>query len=95
MIINIISLFTFIRLLKIYLYRLSFKINLKTNILNNIYYNILMQSVSILPLGAGCEVGRSCLILTINNKKIMLDCGLMINKEDTDSLPLFDKINAE
>jgi cleavage and polyadenylation specificity factor subunit 3 len=54
-----------------------------------------MQNVSILPLGAGCEVGRSCLILTINNKKIMLDCGLMINKEDTDSLPLFDKVNAE
>lgn len=52
-----------------------------------------MQNVSILPLGAGCEVGRSCLILTINNKKIMLDCGLMINKEDADSLPLFDKCN--
>lgn len=54
-----------------------------------------MQNVSILPLGAGCEVGRSCLILTINNKKIMLDCGLMINKEDADSLPLFDRINPE
>lgn len=52
-----------------------------------------MQKVSILPLGAGCEVGRSCLILTINQKKIMLDCGLMINKEDSDSLPLFDKID--
>lgn len=54
-----------------------------------------MQKVSILPLGAGCEVGRSCLILTINNKKIMLDCGLMINKEDTDSLPLLEHVNAE
>jgi len=54
---------------------------------------IIMQRVSILPLGAGCEVGRSCLILTINQKKIMLDCGLMINKEDSDSLPLFDKID--
>ena len=52
-----------------------------------------MQRVSILPLGAGCEVGRSCLILTIKQKKIMLDCGLMINKEDSDSLPLFDKID--
>ena len=54
-----------------------------------------MQNVSILPLGAGCEVGRSCLILTINSKKIMLDCGLMINKEDTDSLPLFSHVNPE
>lgn len=51
--------------------------------------------MSILPLGAGCEVGRSCLILTINQKKIMLDCGLMINKEDSDSLPLFDKIDPQ
>ena len=56
---------------------------------------ISMQQVSILPLGAACEVGRSCLILTINNKKIMLDCGLMINKEDKDSLPLFESINPE
>ena len=58
-------------------------------------YFFEMQNVSILPLGAGCEVGRSCLILSINNKKIMLDCGLMINKEDSDSLPLFDRINPE
>ena len=57
------------------------------------YDKYYMQNVSILPLGAGCEVGRSCLILTINNKKIMLDCGLMINKEDTDSLPLFSHVN--
>jgi len=62
-------------------------------LIERLCYYFLMQSVSILPLGAGCEVGRSCLILTINNKKIMLDCGLMINKEDTDSLPLFDKMN--
>jgi predicted metal-dependent RNase len=39
-----------------------------------------MPGVSILTLGAGCEVGRSCVILEIANKKIMLDCGLMIGK---------------
>lgn len=49
----------------------------------------IMQKVSILPLGAGCEVGRSCIILNVNNKKIMLDCGLMINKGGRDALPLF------
>lgn len=55
----------------------------------------IMQKVSILPLGAGCEVGRSCIILTINNKKIMLDCGLMINKGGEEALPLLDKFNPE
>ena len=54
-----------------------------------------MQKVSILPLGAGCEVGRSCIILTINQKKIMLDCGLMINKGGEEALPLFDRVKAE
>jgi len=54
-----------------------------------------MQKVTILPLGAGCEVGRSCIILNVNNKKIMLDCGLMINKGGHDALPLFDKLKPE
>jgi|JI6StandDraft_1071083.scaffolds.fasta_scaffold07284_6 cleavage and polyadenylation specificity factor subunit 3 len=54
-----------------------------------------MQEISILPLGAGCEVGRSCIILTINKKKIMLDCGLMIGRTGREALPLFEKINSE
>lgn len=48
-----------------------------------------MQEISVMPLGAGCEVGRSCIILTINKKKIMLDCGLMIGRLGRDALPLF------
>jgi cleavage and polyadenylation specificity factor subunit 3 len=55
----------------------------------------ISQKVFILPLGAGCEVGRSCIILTINNKSIMLDCGLMINKGGEEALPLFEKFNIE
>ena len=27
------------------------------------------------PLGAGQEVGRSCIMLEFKGKKIMLDCG--------------------
>lgn len=32
--------------------------------------------LEIMPLGAGCEVGRSCLYLQCKGRKIMLDCGL-------------------
>jgi cleavage and polyadenylation specificity factor subunit 3 len=54
-----------------------------------------MEEISILPLGAGCEVSRWCIILTINKKKIMLDCGLMIGRSGREALPLFEKVNAE
>ncbi len=30
----------------------------------------------IMPLGAGNEVGRSCIILKFQGKTIMLDCGV-------------------
>lgn len=53
-----------------------------------------MPEVSIITLGAGCEVGRSCIILQISNKKIMLDCGLMIGKPGRDALPLFQYVDA-
>lgn len=32
--------------------------------------------LSIRPLGAGQEVGRSCIMLEFKGKKIMLDCGI-------------------
>lgn len=32
--------------------------------------------IEIFPLGAGQDVGRSCIIITINDKIIMLDCGV-------------------
>jgi integrator complex subunit 11 len=34
------------------------------------------MSIEILPLGAGQDVGRSCIILKIYDINIMLDCGL-------------------
>lgn len=53
-----------------------------------------MPEVSVLTLGAGCEVGRSCIIVQIGNKKIMLDCGLMIGKPGREALPLFHCVEA-
>jgi predicted metal-dependent RNase len=32
--------------------------------------------IKVVPLGAGQDVGRSCILLSINNKNIMLDCGM-------------------
>ena len=32
--------------------------------------------IEFLALGAGQEVGRSCIIITIDDKTIMLDCGV-------------------
>lgn len=45
------------------------------------------------PLGSGCEVGRSCIILTYKGRNIMFDCGVHPAKVGFDSLPLFDLVD--
>jgi len=45
------------------------------------------------PLGAGCEVGRSCHILKFKGKCIMLDAGLHPAYVGVSSLPFFDEID--
>jgi cleavage and polyadenylation specificity factor subunit 3 len=54
----------------------------------------LMDNLSVLPLGSGGEVGRSCVILTYKGRKIMLDCGIHPAKDGLDSLPHFDSIEC-
>jgi len=39
------------------------------------------MSLKIIPLGAGQEVGRSCIILCIDDKNIMLDCGIHMQSD--------------
>ena len=46
------------------------------------------------PLGAGNEVGRSCLILRFKGLCIMLDCGVLPSFSGYPSLPLLDEIDA-
>ena len=53
----------------------------------------LSDSIEIIPLGGGCEVGRSCILLKFKGKTVMLDCGLHPSDNDMSSLPFFDKIN--
>ncbi|XP_055373726.1 cleavage and polyadenylation specificity factor 73 [Condylostylus longicornis] len=47
------------------------------------------------PLGAGQEVGRSCIMLEFKGKKIMLDCGIHPGLSGMDALPYVDLIEAD
>jgi cleavage and polyadenylation specificity factor subunit 3 len=47
------------------------------------------------PLGAGQEVGRSCIVLEFKGKKILLDCGIHPGLNGMDALPFVDLINPE
>ncbi|KAJ1984231.1 endoribonuclease ysh1 [Dimargaris verticillata] len=49
--------------------------------------------LTILPLGAGNEVGRSCIVIEYKNKKIMLDAGIHPGKAGLNALPFFDEID--
>ena len=51
------------------------------------------ENLELQPIGAGCEVGRSCIILKFQNKKIMLDCGVHPAYNGICSLPFFDLID--
>ncbi|TPX56215.1 hypothetical protein PhCBS80983_g04700 [Powellomyces hirtus] len=45
------------------------------------------------PLGAGQEVGRSCLLLEYKGKTIMLDCGLHPAYTGLTALPFLDEVD--
>lgn len=49
--------------------------------------------LDIIPLGAGSEVGRSCIVLQYKGRTVMFDCGVHPAKKGKDALPLFDKID--
>ncbi|XJO71611.1 hypothetical protein BDV3_001096 [Batrachochytrium dendrobatidis] len=51
--------------------------------------------LKITPLGAGNEVGRSCILLEFKGKTIMLDCGLHPAHSGLAALPFFDNIDPE
>lgn len=53
------------------------------------------EQLTITPLGAGSEVGRSCIILRFKGKTIMLDCGIHPAYSGLAGLPFFDEIDPE
>ncbi len=53
------------------------------------------DKMTIRPLGAGQEVGRSCHILEFKEKRVLLDCGIHPGLNGMDALPFVDMIEAD
>ena len=51
--------------------------------------------MTIMPLGGGREVGRSCILVKYSGRTILLDCGIHPGREGMDSCPFFDEVNPE
>jgi hypothetical protein len=51
------------------------------------------DQLEITPLGAGSEVGRSCILLSYKGKNVMLDCGIHPGLAGMASLPYFDDVD--
>ena len=54
-----------------------------------------MSDIRVVPLGAGQDVGRSCILVTIQGKNIMLDCGIHMGYNDERRFPDFGYIAAQ
>ncbi|KAK6042772.1 metallo-beta-lactamase domain protein [Cooperia oncophora] len=50
--------------------------------------------IQIVPLGAGQDVGRSCILVTIGGKNVMLDCGMHMGYQDERRFPDFSYIGG-
>ncbi|KAL9256140.1 Cleavage and polyadenylation specificity factor subunit 3-II-like protein [Drosera capensis] len=51
------------------------------------------MAIECLVLGAGQEVGKSCVVVNINGKKIMFDCGMHMGYHDHRRYPDFSRIS--
>ena len=49
-----------------------------------------MPDIRIVPLGAGQDVGRSCILVSIGNKNVMFDCGMHMGYNDERRFPDFN-----
>lgn len=47
------------------------------------------------PLGAGQEVGRSCILLEFKGKKVLFDVGIHPGLSGIDALPFVDLIEPD
>ena len=53
-----------------------------------------MAAIAIVPLGAGQEVGRSCVLVTIGERSVMLDCGIHVGLKGAERFPNFRAASA-
>ncbi|UMM16337.1 hypothetical protein L5515_013386 [Caenorhabditis briggsae] len=54
----------------------------------------VLPNIKIVPLGAGQDVGRSCILITIGTKNIMVDCGMHMGYQDDRRFPDFSYIGG-
>ena len=54
-----------------------------------------MSSITVTPLGAGQDVGRSCLLVCIGGKRVMLDCGMHMGYNDDRRFPDFTFVSGD
>ena len=45
------------------------------------------DEIRILTLGGGQDVGRSCIVVTLGERVVMLDCGMHMGYEDKRKFP--------
>ncbi|CAJ0930145.1 unnamed protein product, partial [Mesorhabditis belari] len=50
--------------------------------------------IKIVPLGAGQDVGRSCILVSIGGRNVMLDCGMHMGYQDKRRFPDFSYISG-
>jgi integrator complex subunit 11 len=53
------------------------------------------MSIQVIPLGAGREVGRSCITVKLGGRTIMFDCGMHMGYDDHRRFPDFTKIQED
>ncbi|GJW03284.1 cleavage and polyadenylation specificity factor subunit 3-II [Tanacetum coccineum] len=51
------------------------------------------MAIDCLVLGAGQDVGKSCVVVTINGKKIMFDCGMHMGHQNLQRFPDFSLLS--
>ena len=52
----------------------------------------MTSDIKIVPLGAGQDVGRSCVLVSMGGKNIMFDCGMHMGYQDERRFPDFSYI---
>lgn len=55
----------------------------------------LAPQVELMPLGAGSEVGRSCVKLEYKGKIVLFDCGIHPGIGGEAGLPYFDEVEMD
>lgn len=51
------------------------------------------MSIEVVPLGAGQDVGRSCIVVSLGGKNVMFDCGMHMGYTDARRFPNFDYLS--